>query len=490
MKKKTLLLISLIILVFFMSGCLAKKIPSEITGPTMATKYRIPLIKRTLDEKTGESKSELRLGAKPNGLGEAGLDLSGEVTNLSFSADSEEFNLLREPATIQPESIANCFISPLNPGENYSIPDGKKVTLTLPDTFDYSSVTFSDHPNNTIDINLDKATAGSGGVIFTLEDGTKTLQTAIMEPGMNSCQLNLAGKVFDTPTLSIKITGTLLPSATEATFSFTPNNLEVESFTIPSDLLDTKIDPNFSTIDYSIRLPEFNDFELSTAGFTIESQLPENITLQVDLTIQGEDDNGQGVGHEIYKTITLQNANPGILQLANEINNILNEKPSNLRIQIYNFSIKATDDVTLSYPGTIALDYSLELGLGSLTTSPQKINIGNIETPEGFFQSAQLCFKLKNTSPLGLTIQVSLSPMSNPLDDPLAVTKELLIAPNSDWTPLKIEIIAQELSRLTKSDTIYHQILIKNTSEGGEITDDDYLEIKAWAEAQCLINKR
>lgn len=114
------------------------------------------------------------------------------------------------------------------------------------------------------------------------------------------------------------------------------------------------------------------------------------------------------------------------------------------------------------------------------------------EDPSVKFDEVNVFFTIKNTSPVGLHITVQFSPDPIAESDPEDIIEKKLSIPAKKTETSVLPMASDELSDLISSGKVYHQINItlENPGQAGFITELDYLEITAWADAICTFNKR
>ncbi len=506
MKRNSFLIISLFILIFFMTGCLPNKIPDKITGPTVATKYTIPVIK-----------TNMYLGSNENCSDEIKLGLTGESADLSqsISGDPIEVDLLTERITVELGTIGSIQVEGVPPellssGGEYLVDPPKTIDFSMSGLGEYLNFTLSNDTTNYnyIDINMNGAMASGEGFSIILKAGETVKDTALIPPGENSGRLYINGlNLTPSTSLSVEASGTLSvePGATEVSLSFTPTLVEIESFTVSAESLSNTVKDSFNTepVESSFKLPaEFDDLDitLKTAKIIFTPTLIPNLQLSADLIIEGLDDSGTKVypiDQIAPKTLNLISNKESELDLTEILNDLLKTKPHSINLRIENYQIEATGDLEVSYPSTVTLDYSLEIGLEKLTYSPSEgIEIGEVKLPKDVpvdFKSGYLYLDITNNSPVELTIDIWLSPNFDDLGNQPSVYNTLIIPPQNESKRTVIGLDEKEYYYLTDTETgmIYYQISITNNSVSKEtITDQHFLEIKAWIEAQCLINKQ
>ncbi len=529
MKKSLLLIVFILILIVLMSGCLPKT-PKEITGPTWTSKYTVPLIKKTKDN----NNTQIFWGTPPPNEDptkeQEGLGLEDVDTDLGFSHQGDEplqVDLLTERITITLEDIGGeVEIIDLPggfPGGSYPLPEPQTIKISIPELNGYSNVTLSD---NSVDYNHIKITlnapAGDDGFTLELKEGSNSLDTAIFAVGESEGTLSVAGLIIaSNADLSIVADGSLsIASGTDRVgFTLDPAPFEVESFTITAETFNT-IQDNFGgetvKIVETFDLPENADefaLQLRTAGLTfIPQSLPANLNLSGQLTIEGLNELGLPI-EGLYFTRPISLPSIPELQLIgvaegeeHDLNSILNSepRPHSLRMTVGSFSANVTpeEELTITYPATISLNYEAKMGLKSLVHTPAKggEDSGEAKIPDDTpvdFKNAKIFFEINNTSPAGLSLEIWLSPnpinAENPSSDPSAFKNELTISPSSRKTSI-ISLSEKQFTDLTDPGMVYHQIIITNTSDAtpapGPFTEDHYLEVTVWAQVECLVNKR
>ena len=520
MKKSLLLIVFILILIVLMSGCLPKT-PKEITGPTWTSKYTVPLIKKTKEN----NNTQIFWGTPPNEdptKEQEGLGLEDVDTDLSYLLKSDEpfqVDLLTAPLTVNlgEGTIADITVEGIPPeiltdGGVYNV-DSEEVSFSLTDLADYVSVKLSDNQSecNYIQITMVGASAGADGFTLSLKDNVTgvVLPSEKIADGNNSGWLYVNGMEFTPDTnLSIQASGKLnvASGATKVGFTFTPAPLEIQSFTITQDSFNTNINQDFTgeSTETIFDLPEDIDeidLLLKAAKLSMYPVLLDNMQINANLTIQGCDEMGVGLGDPLSRSITLSNGGTAVCDLLEggvNLNTIFAQKPRQIKMLLSGFSTEATGDLTVEYPAPISLDYDFNLGIKSLTYTPSEgSESGEAKIPDDMpvdFKNAKIFFEINNTSPAGLTLEIRLSP--NPNIDPAApstVINILEIKPSSKETSIII-LSEQDYSDLTDSGMVYHQIIIENTSEAtegpGPFTEDHYLEVTVWAQVECLVNKR
>lgn len=509
MKKIPHLIILVLILIMLLSGCLPK-VPKEITGPTWTSKYRIPLIKMV-------DKDKIYFNHEPAGETGENLGLEDMYTDLSYNLESDEpmtFELMDEPPTVELGPISGTTIEVTDGGGvnvevEVSEENAKRVDLTFVDFNDYINLTLSDNQDsvNYINIQLNGATAvGEEGFTIILLQETEELKRTRIWPGTSSGRLNLSGLEFAKDIeLEIIAYGRLetTEDITEIGVTFDPGPLEIGSFTIGQASFEDREDFNPEPVEETIDLPEeIKKFELAlkTASLKFTTNLPENMKITADLTVEGIDEDGKALPDcSFTEQLVLtrgENNCPLVKQAGNDLNTILQSKPDQLSLKIEP-RVALTGDLTMSYPenNNVNLDYVMRLGVESFTYRPEEndgIQTGEIETPEDLpvdFVSGKLFLDIKNTSATGLEVELWLSPDLPPYSDPADYT--LTIVPN-DSQECCLNFTKKLYNELRENDTFYYQLIITNLSqdsdEPAEFGTNDYLEITAWADVEVNIN--
>src|SRR5690554_6800234 len=469
----------LLIILMLFAGCMSKPL-KEPTGPKWDANFTIPFITRNED-----NGAQIFLDDTINDLGEEGLGLQGE--NLTeFKSDFEQFGYF----TVEVEELD---IPPITlPPTTVSIPDDTKAEFEIPEGL--LGITLSDRIEdddlntvNTISIILDGATAGEGGVTFSLTDAEGVEHKAKIAEGDNSVDLSLTNAVLSSGPIVLAITGEVVITGTgDLNITFSPSDLEVAEMTVSSDKLD-------EMLDFGMEEEEEIEIELGDVGleftaleFTfLSEEMPGNLQATLNLRVEGRAEDETPVGSPETLELVLEKNEASTLDIASAANPILALDPYYLVFIIEDLGFSTTEDeITIKHNNGMDLTVTHSIGL---RTKPESEEVEELE--EDLIQYARLVMDIDNNSPLGLALRIYLSPNEEDLSNDLKrVEKVVGIAPFMTGQPVVLDITAEELSYLTGTGTLWHQIEVEHTSEDDEIKKGDCLEITSYAEVKVRID--
>jgi len=490
----------LVLSIPLLTGCLGGQ---KLTGPTWTTKVTVPLMMR---EKLAGS--QIELGNQTNGLGEAGLALNGKSLNAyNFAAQSWTSEQLgTKTINIAGGAIPNFSIAGLGisliVGSTYPI-NSSTTTFQLSDT-SYSSITFSNNLNNKIDIDLsEEITASDLNLNFALWDVTAdaAVTSTIVNSGGNAGTLLLAGVSLNpSHQFEMKVIGNFkLTGTTDPKIVFTIGSLEVSSFKVSAANLATKIDFDLTqALDFTFEMPQDLLLELSTANLKITPTMPNNLTIGTTLTLTPLDKNDSPiVGFD-------QTLNLGVMTAKQEktvdikaaLNAVLAIKPAKIKFSATSPSIAGVgQNITISATDTIRINFDMNMGLEMASTTPTSSAISD-DTNLDSLHAVTLVVQNINHSPIDLTLNLILYPddNQNPNDSPPApgvgkVEFPITVAANATQTAT-LKITKAQYQNLIKNKSLCHQVVITNTSGNDLIANTDYLELRARAEVEVLVNKK
>lgn len=492
------------------SGCFSKvKEIDKISGPSWVTSLTMPLVARVMEEdENGNpiSHSEIRLGNNPNGIGEEGLGLTGK--SLSYRLESEDLKWEERLETVEVElgPILDIDLENPIPGSVSIPPNELGVNVDLTDT-DFAGVRLSDAYEkgvwNDITIELTNGSAGPGGLRFSLVNyegevaGAEVSEAEILE-GDATGHLNLSGKTIP-PHMYIKVEGAVEATAANAGIKFTGSTLQIAAVKVSKDkLVDLyKVEEtiDLGEVDLKEDRPEIT---LKTASLEFVHDFPGDIQVTTQLKLEGRDQFGSTIiSHDYFQN--LQGKGTASIEFKNELNEILNSPASVLAFEFteFNLSPATSEPVEVELGTTFSLQVIPEIGFEKIITIPQNMEVPG-EIKENPLQAFMIYLDVKNTSPAGFDLAVYLSPEPVPVDDDDAVKIEFSIEPAKgdepgvyDNTSEPIILNTKQLNYLTKGEIFYSQIEFVNKSEeDSTIADDDYIEIRAWARVDILVNKK
>src|SRR5690554_6804696 len=470
----------LLIILMLFAGCMSKPL-KEPTGPKWDANFTIPFITRNED-----NGAQIFLDDTINDLGEEGLGLQGE--NLTeFKNDFEQFGYF----TVEVEELDIPPIPLSGLGSGTLVPVDETTEFEIP--VGLSEIRLSDrttdddlNPVNTIVIGLDGATAGTGGVTISLTDANEEEYNTTIAEGDTSDKLELTDAVLG-GTMVLGVSGEVITGTGDLNITFSPTTLEVAEMTVSAEKLD-------EMLDFDMEEEEEIEIELGDVGleftaleFTFESEeMPAGLQARLDLHVEGRDKDGITVVEESEQlSLVLESEEKSTLDLASAANPILAEDPYYLVFVIEDIGFSTTDDkITIEHENGMDLTVTHSIGL---RTKPESEEVEELE--EDLIQYARLVMDIDNNSPLGLALRIYLSPNEEDLSNDLKrVEKVVEIAPFMTGQPVVLDITAEELSYLTGTGTLWHQIEVEHTSEDDEIKKGDCLEITSYAEVKVRID--
>jgi len=495
----TLLLASLVLF----SGCFSKvKEFDEISGPTWVTSLTMPLIARIEEEGY-----EIRLGDAPNAQGGAGLGLAGKSL-YSYRLESDEglssWSDMLETVEVELGTIASIPL--IGPG-TAEPPDGTgtEVELTNPDLAGVRlSDAYEEGVTNDITITIINGRAGADGLRFALVNydpgsgvlGDEIIPAIEMSEGDTTGHIELRGATIPLY-MYITVEGTVDTTEADAWITFTGSTMEIAAVTVDKDklaeLYELEETIDLGEVDLGEDLPEIT---LKTASLELEYDFPDNLQITATLKVEGKDNSGLIIGSRDL-AITIPGTEPQI-EFKDELNDILGLRPSSLVFSFTDlqFSSITGDTVEIELGREMSLGVIPEIGIATVITEPKEMDVPE-EVKDKPLQAAMLYMIVNNTSPAGFDLTVYLSPELVPVNDEDAVKIRISIAPAEggepgvfDNTDDPIILTTAQLAYLTNDDRFYNQIEFGNQSVPGEITDEDYLEIHAWAQVDVLLNKK
>lgn len=508
LRRKLPLFSLLIVLILIASGCLPS-VPKKILGPTWPSQYRIPLVRA----------KKINLGSE----GEDGLGL--EKVSLNYRSSYEEgdepltLEIFEERVTVDPGTIIPDLS--LLPIEGESPADSVSTSFSFGGLENYAEVTLSSEATryNYIELTLKEAQAsplGQGLMIHFYsgkpEEGdpeSRTIQKVTIPPGEYSARLDLSGLTIspDNNKFTITVAGSYGKEGANPAIEFDLGELEIEKFTVKEFNEAILEDLNLEALEIeSVQLREDDadlfEIKLKTADFSFTPVLPEGLILNTAFVIEALDHAGNKIEGTSWP-ITLKNGEsndfPGFKEA---LNGILKDGSHSLNIRLEEITPStAKDAVTITYPGEIGLNHELTLALDYLTYG------SSFDGPDGSTEledvpleidEVNLFFDVENSSPVGLALEIWLSPdpidHENPASNPKAVKNTLAIAAGTEKAPAKERFVVtfdpDKFTNLIEAKTVYHLIKFTNQTETYDpIAADDYLAITAWADITCTINK-
>lgn len=499
------LLLLLVSLVLF-GGCFSKvKELDKISGPTWVTSLTMPLVTRIEEEGY-----EIRLGDASNAQGEEGLGLTGKSLysyRLEPEEGSDSFGWKERLDTVEVELGQILDIELHNPDPGTYPVNNAGVTVELTDP-DFAGVTLSDAYTegalNDITITITNGRAGPGGVRFVLVNYEGGVPGAIVTKddgaeipeGATTGHLKLNEATIP-PNMYITVDGNVEATEANARITFTGSNLEIAAVTVDenklADLYEIEETIDLGTADLGEDLPEIT---LKTASLEFTYDLPDNLRVTAMLKVEGKDNSGVTIGSRELAIIL-----PGTelqYEFKDELNDILNLKPSSLAFSLTGVELSPItgDTVEVELGKEISFKAIPEVGIATVITDPEEMEVPE-KIRENPLQAFMMYLVVKNTSPAGFDLTVHLSPEPQPVLDSKAVKISLSIAPAEqgepgvfDSTNDPIILTTAQLDYLTSGDRFYNQIEFENQSIPGEISNDDYIEIRAWAQVDILVNKK
>lgn len=505
MRRKLPLFSLLIVLILIASGCLPS-VPKKILGPTWPSQYRIPLVRA----------KKINLGSE----GEDGLGL--EKVSLNYRSSYEEgdepltFNLFEERVTVDPGTIDNlCFSGPIPKEGEYTLPEKETLAFSFEGLRDYAEVKLSSEDTwyNHIGVSLNNAVAGAQGLDIVLYANGAEVNKVSIPTGGSYGQLKIPGLTISSESkFTIEAIGSIFieQGASSPCLKFDPGKMEIEEFTVKDfDLI--KDDLNLGSLEIeALKLREddtdFFELQLKEAKFSFTPVLPEGLTIKAVLTVEALNRWEQPIKDQSWKiNIELKKGKRNEFpDFKTVLNTILKDDTHSINIRLDEIQFSKAEDadaVTITYPGEIGLNHELTLALDYLTYG------SSFDGPDGSTEledvpleidEVNLFFDVENSSPVGLALEIWLSPdpidHENPASNPKAVKNTLAIAAGTEKAPAKERFVLtfdpDKFTNLIEAKTVYHLIKFTNQTETYDpIAADDYLAITAWADITCTINK-
>ncbi|NLY91669.1 MAG: hypothetical protein GX081_08725 [Firmicutes bacterium] len=509
MRRKLPLFSLLIVLILIASGCLPS-VPKKILGPTWPSQYRIPLVRA----------KKINLGSE----GEDGLGL--EKVSLNYRSSYEEgdepltLEIFEERVTVDPGNIPVLSFSGELPSEGeYELPKDdqtKKIDFSFEGLGEYAEIKLSSEEtfHNYIGVSLTGAVAGAQGLDIVLYANGAEVNKVSIPTGGSYGQLKIPGLTISSESkFTIEATGSIFieQGASSPCLKFDPGEMEIEEFTV-EDFGPIKDDLNLGSLEIeALKLREddtdFFELQLKEAVFSFTPVLPEGLTIKADLTVEALDRWEQPIEDQSWKINNIElkkgkrNEFPDFKTV---LNTILKDDTHSINIRLDNIKFSKAEDadaVTITYPGEIGLNHELTLALDYLTYG------SSFDGPDGSTEledvpleidEVNLFFDVENSSPVGLALEIWLSPdpidHENPASNPKAVKNTLAIAAGTEKAPAKERFVLtfdpDKFTNLIEAKTVYHLIKFTNQTETYDpIAADDYLAITAWADITCTINK-
>jgi len=493
----------LISLVFF-SGCFSRvKEIDEVSGPTWVTSFTMPLVTRI--EAEGY---EIRLGDAPNKQGEKGMGLTGKDFSYRFVSDDLKWERRLETVKVGLGDFATITI-PL--GGSVILPDdgyGADVNLTGDDASNVSAIELSDNYSpgtlNDISIELAGGKAGPGGLAFFLvkyEGGVagEEISRAELSKDESTGHLDLSGKTL-VPGMRIIVTGKVEFTETSLTIILEGSELEIAAVTIDTaeklkNLYKIEDTIDLGKIDLDEDRPEVS---LTTASLEFIHDFPDEIQVNTKLNLESRDQSGSTLIDHEFPVDHLQGKGTETVDFTEEFVDIWNSDASAMGFKFIDFNLSLQGgEVKIALGTTLSLQVVPEIGFERITTVPKEVEVPE-ELKKSPLQAFLMYLEVTNTSTVGFELAIYLSPEENPVEDNNATKIGFAVKPAEGGRPgvyentgNPITLDTDKLNYLTKGDVFYSQVeFIKTSGDTGAVTDNDYLEIRAWAQVDILVNKK
>lgn len=464
----------LLVIPLLLSGCLINPVTGKL-GPSWNIPLQIPLIHETIV--LGDELEEIDRDK------DSGLFFLNFFETQSISIDDLDL-------TISDITLADF---------DYEIPSGYDVSITtkLPN-LDYDQVEFAAGAlviNSSV---IDFESLNIGGEQLTR-----------ISSDSNSSTYELANVVIKANS-EIKIEGTTsIPDLddTEITLSF--NKIELKQ--VVGIVERTPVNIGNHSMDMDLDWPEeLDDFDIKLAGTSLSLTIENRTGIEVDLNdleIIAETNAGEMAlaVTDGFGVVPANDTNILILTADNSnINKVFDARPTKLEVKgtvfagndhvVTTFDFSETE-IDLSFEMTVQSIFEIKPGGFVYNSEPQTVDVTTdaLDALDDLTNDTiSFHANIKNGLPLGLSLEMLLSTLENPADDPEAKVFEFEISREEVETSIMLEV--DQATRDILRRGAYSEILFTIPNDSNEpllisLRETDSISAAAWVELEIKVNK-